>query len=65
MQNKVVAVMTIRVMGPPFVPEEEAPEDFDKRNQEVVDSLGDAFSKAEDTVNEVLPEGYYCKIESF
>lgn len=66
-----VAVYTLRIMGPDFDRPEwadvadlrVATEEFDARNQEVVDGIGRALSEAEHAINLALPEGYYAKID--
>lgn len=66
-----VAVYTLRIMGPDFDRPEwadatdlrTATEEFDARNQAVVDDLPRALSEAEHAINLALPEGYYAKID--
>lgn len=58
-----IGVYTIRIMGSD-IKENEDPQDFDERNQKVINEIGTALTDAENTVNEWLPEGYYCKIEN-
>ena len=48
-----IAHMSVRVMGP-----DDAPDDI---NQEVNDGLN--WSQVEDSINDQLPDGYYCKVE--
>lgn len=66
-----VAVYTLRIMGPDFEQPEwadatdlrVATEQFDARNQEVVDEISPTISAAERAISDMLPEGYYAKIE--
>jgi hypothetical protein len=55
-----VAVYTLRIMGPDSTYESEETE---RRNQEVKEALPGQLSDAEALLNELLPEGYYAKIE--
>lgn len=57
-----VAVYTLRIMGPEMELDESG-EEFDRRNQQVVDEISPAISHAENVISDLLPEGYYAKIE--
>lgn len=54
---------TIRVMGPPLREEQPASE-VDAEHREVDEILkGRVLGDVEDTLNDQLPEGWYCKVE--
>lgn len=57
-----IGVMTVRLMGPP-IGESETPEQFDVRNQDTVDRWTAVLNEAVSEVSDVLPEGFYCKVD--
>lgn len=54
-----IGIKTIRIMGPARL--NETTTEFDARNQAAYDGID--WSQVEDTVNDTLPEGYYCKAD--
>jgi hypothetical protein len=59
-----IGIYTLRIMAP------DPPTDkalwlasWDRSNKEVINNIGTALTEAENTVNQHLPQGYYCKVE--
>lgn len=57
-----IGVYTLRIMGP-NIGDDESHEEFDRRNQAVIEEISTPISWAEETLSTLLPEGYYAKIE--
>jgi hypothetical protein len=57
-----IGVYTLRIMGPE-AGEDETSEEFDRRNQAVIDEISGAIDVAEGELSDMLPDGYYAKIE--
>lgn len=65
-----IAIFTVRIMGPNWAyysgegkNNADAFKAFDKANQRVVDSLGSTLTEVEEKISEILPEGFYAKID--
>ena len=58
-----IGIYVLRIMrddGPDYHYPEEI---WDKQNEDAIENIGIALSKAEDAVNEALPAGCYCQID--
>lgn len=65
-----IGTYSLRIMGPAFHTyrqegdnDYDAGKRFDAANQELINSIGSALNRAEDAVNDALPDGFYCKVE--
>lgn len=59
-----IGIYTLRIMSPDPPTGDIVVGNWDDVNQAVIDNIGHVLVKAENVINDYLPEGFYCKIDN-